>query len=123
MAETNQPTESTTSTNPVQIEFEVLSQGETVLCKVLGTRNRMTHEYEAPPASCGLIKDEQVTLISGKYPLNDYKDTKEYSAHVYTFLKSDGTQRSGILDGFTFDCTYEGIQRGVCKPTFCVELI
>ena len=83
----------------------------------------MTHEIEAPPASSGLTKDEQVTLISGKYPLNDHKDTKEYSAHVYTFLKSDGSQRTGILDGFTFDCTYEGIQRGVHCPTFWVDMV
>ena len=117
MAETNQPTES------IRIEFEVLSQGETVLCKVLGTRNHMTCVYEAPPASSGLTKDEQVTLISGKYPLNDYKDTKEYSGHTYTFLKSDGSQRTGILDGFTFDCTYEGIQRGVHHPTFWVDMV
>ena len=117
------PSEQTTPSEPIQIEFEVLSHGDSIICKVLGIHNHMTHVYEAPPASSGLTKDEQVTLISGKYPLNDYKDTKEYSGHTYIFLKSDRSRRTGILNGFTFDCTYEGIQRGVHHPTFCVNMV
>jgi hypothetical protein len=76
--------------------------------KVLGILEHMT--YDAPPAP--LVKDETVTFISGKFPLDDYRDTNSHSHHEYVFERADGTRVTGILEGFTVGCTFFGIDRG-----------
>jgi len=78
--------------------------------KVLGKIDeRMT--LTDPPLP--LILNEIVTLIEGKFPLHDYKDTNNYAKHKYVLKKQDGTLVSGILCGFTYDCTYDGMNSKV----------
>jgi hypothetical protein len=90
--------------------------------KVLGIRDPSDPgTYTNPPSP--LIKDEIVRLISGKYPLLDYTDTRHYSRHVYVLEKTDGTEVSGILDGFSYDCTVQGqkLNLGIPQLTVLIE--
>ena len=74
--------------------------------KVLGVFDLTTHNYKEPPkatnappalqASYSLAIGEVLTLVHGKFPLDDYKVEKE-----------DGTIHKGILHGFTHNCTHE----------------
>ena len=50
-----------------------------------------------------LLKDMIVTLVSGKWPLDDYRDCDR---HTFVFQKDDGSQFSMLLTGFTYDCTW-----------------
>lgn len=81
-------------------------------------------ENTAPP----LPLDEILTLVSGKYPLHDYKDL---NIHTYIFDRQDPTlpQVSGILVGFTYDCVqdvqplgYPGITIELPDPVTTPEL-
>ena len=49
-----------------------------------------------------LAKDMIVTLVSGKWPLDDYKDCDR---HTFVFEKADGSKFSLLLSGFTWDCS------------------
>jgi hypothetical protein len=51
-----------------------------------------------------LQKDMVLTLVSGKWPLVDYRDC---DVHTFVFQKADGSQFSMLLSGFTYDCTWE----------------
>jgi hypothetical protein len=51
-----------------------------------------------------LKTDMIVTLVSGKWPLDDYHDND--GKVIHQFKTSDGTLFSTILDGFDFQCTY-----------------
>ena len=51
-----------------------------------------------------LQKDMVLTLVSGKWPLVDYHDC---DVHTFVFQKTDGSQFSMLLSGFTYDCTWE----------------
>ncbi len=68
---------------------------------------------------------EVMTVVSGKFPLNDYKDTINHSKHEYVLQRADGTFIRGILDGFTCDCTGETRARwpqGLGIPRFSLQL-
>jgi len=84
----------------VRVCFSVIDTKSLIL-KVLGVFDHHT-TYDEPPSSLGLKKDDEVRLVSGKYPLDDYKDLA--ANHVYTFQLKEGTI-SGILSGFTCNCT------------------
>lgn len=51
-----------------------------------------------------LKKDMVLTLVSGKWPLVDYRDC---DVHTFVFQKADGSQFSMLLSGFTYGCTWE----------------
>lgn len=87
-----------------RVSFNILDKKE-MLLEVLGFRDMLDHTYKDPPAP--LKKGEKVRLISGKFPLHDYKDCSGYANHVYTFEKEDTSTFTGTLCGFTYDCTYE----------------
>jgi hypothetical protein len=100
------------------VSFDVVNT-TTMELKVLGVRDPSDPgTYTAPPLP--LVKDELVRLISGKYPLQDYTDTSNHSSHVYVLEKADGTEVSGILDGFTYDCTFAGKDLGLGIPQLSV---
>ncbi len=48
-----------------------------------------------------LEKDIVLTLVSGKWPPVDYRDC---DVHTFVFQKTDGSQFSMLLSGFTYDC-------------------
>lgn len=86
--------------------------------KMLGLRTDTFQAYEAPPAPHA--KDEIVSLVSGKFPLNDFTDL---GIHTYVFKKENGTQFSGLLTGFTYDCTFDGHPGSHGIPQISVNLI
>ena len=68
---------------------------------------------------------EVMTVVSGKFPLNDYKDTINHSKHEYVLQRADGSVITGILEGFTCDCTAETRARwpqGLGIPRFSLQL-
>lgn len=106
----------------VLVEFELVDPVQRTW-KVLGAINMesQTLELVAPPAY--FTKDEIVTLAPFcKYPLDDYRDTRYYNQQSYVFIKANGTQEEGILDGFTYTATYAGA--GTCngKPSVTVAM-
>ena len=80
-----------------------LSDRANMIFTVKGCKGSYDTTYSDPPAP--LVKDSNVTLVKGKFPLHDYKDTSNYAKHEYTFRLPDETTLTGILDGFTYDCT------------------
>jgi len=50
-----------------------------------------------------LAKDMTVKLISGKWPLEDYKDC---GRHTFVFEKDDGSQFSMLVSGFSYTCAW-----------------
>ena len=87
------------------VSFDLISEAA-MTWKVLGVVDPKDFSYGPPPLP--LVKDEIVRLHSGKFPLEDYKDTSGHSQHPYVFEKTDGTRVTGILDGFTIGCTFAG---------------
>lgn len=101
------------------VEFEMIDVPKRT-CKILGCLSSPYHKYSDPPAPHK--KDEIVTLISGKYPLTDYRDTSRYAQHVYVFSKNDGSTFEGILEGFTYDATYAGQHLELGGPNFTITM-
>jgi len=100
------------------VSFDVVNT-TTMELKVLGIRDPSNPgTYGTPPNP--LVKDEIVRLISGKYPLQDHTDTSNHSSHVYVLEKMDGTEVSGILEYFTYDCTFAGKDLGLGIPRLTV---
>jgi len=65
-----------------------------------------TRTYHGDVSLPPYLRDkEALTLISGTFPLTDYKDCE---VHTYIFETADGSQLSGILKGFSHNCTFEG---------------
>ena len=85
--------------------------------KILGVETSVYGEIEAPPAPH--VNDEVVKLVSGKFPLNDFMDL---GIHTYVFQKEDESQFSGILTGFTYDCTFDGAPGSTGVPRISVRL-
>jgi len=105
-----------TDSNMSVVSFDLIDV-HTLQFKLLGTETHMSHSLEAPPAPHA--KDDKVKLIDGKFPLNDYKDL---DIHTYVFEKEDGTQFSGVLCGFTYDCTFDGQGKSLGTPRISVHL-
>ena len=85
--------------------------------KMLGLESKLHGNFEAPPAPHA--KDEVVSLVSGKFPLNDFTDL---GIHTYVFQMENGTQFSAILTGFTYDCTFDGRPGSHGIPRISVRL-
>lgn len=51
-----------------------------------------------------LPKGTIVTMVSGKWPLGDYRDCD--GRHTFVFEKADGVRFSLLLAGFTYDCSF-----------------
>jgi len=79
------------------IEFSLINT-EPLTFKV----DRMMDGEGSMPAF--LAKDMVLTLVSGKWPLVDWRDC---DVHTFVFQKADGSQFSMLLSGFTYDCTWE----------------
>ena len=84
------------------VHFDLIDRANMVFT-VKGCKGTYDTTYSDPPAP--LVKESKVTLVKGKFPLHDYKDTSNYAKHEYTFRLPDETTLTGILDGFTYDCT------------------
>lgn len=110
---------SVSSVSDVSVVLFDLIDVETLQFKLLGTESHAHHslEAQAPPAPHAI--NDKVKLISGKFPLNDYKDL---NIHTYVFEKEDGTQFSGVLCGFTYDCTFDGQGKSLGTPRISVRL-
>jgi len=101
------------------VSFEIIDLKNLTL-KVLGCFDLKNLEYKDPPAC--LVKNQTARLVEGKFPLNDYRDTSNHSQHKYVIELDDGTTISGILDGFTYDCTYDGQGKDLGLPEFDIML-
>jgi hypothetical protein len=100
------------------VYFDLVDRANMVFM-VRGCLAHLTQTYSDPPAP--LVKDSKVTLLKGKFPLDDYKDTSNYAKHKYTFRLPDQTTLTGILHGFTYDCTYDS-QSDYGTPQVSVEI-
>jgi len=85
----------------VRVNIDMLANGT---CKVKEPDTRMQQD----PLPSFLVKDEILTFVSGKFPLNDYTDCHPHSSHPYIFRKADGTVLTSILDGFAVQSTFAG---------------
>jgi hypothetical protein len=104
----------------VLVEFELVDGR---IWKVLGMRNMESLHLELADPPAYFTKDELVTLGPlCKYPLDDYRDTRHHSQHRYVFIKANGTQEEGILDGFTHNATYAGAGTCNAQPRVTVAM-
>ena len=85
----------------VRVNIDMLGNGT---CKVKEPDTRMQQD----PLPSFLVKDEILTFVSGKFPLNDYTDCHPNSSHPYIFRKADGTVLTSILDSFAIQSTFAG---------------
>jgi len=69
----------------------------------LGKLDMMPGDFEAPDENLPPI-NEILTLVSGKFPLTDYKDLYENSKETYKFKNENGKVYELILDGFNNAC-------------------
>ena len=92
------------------VEFGQLSKAY-VQFKVLDKEKKGLPSY--------IKEGDVVTLIRGKFPLDDYRDC---NVHTYTFEKTNGKQFTGILDRFTYDCTNAGQNFDIGMPVIIVSL-
>ena len=102
--------ETQTDNNMKLVHFDLVDSN-TMSFKIMGVEDEKTREFIAP-----LLPHKQneiVILVSGKYPLNDYRDTFYHTKCKYIFQKEDGSKFSGILHGFTHDCTFDGQSKGL----------
>lgn len=83
------------------IEFS-LTKTEPMTFNVDGIRD---NEGQLPAF---IAKDMTVKLISGKWPLEDYKDC---GRHTFVFEKDDGSQFSMLVSGFTYTCAWSKEQQ------------
>jgi hypothetical protein len=100
------------------VYFDLVDRANKVFM-VKGCLAHLTQTYSDPPAP--LVKDSKVTLLKGKFPLDNYKDTINYARHEYVFLLPNQTTLTGILHGFTYDCTYDS-QSDYGTPQVTVEI-
>ena len=107
--------ESQSLPSKLRCSFELIN-ADTNTFKIV---ENMDHHLKLAPPPSPHTKDEVVTLVSGKYPLNDYHDL---SIHTYTFVKSDGSQFTGLLESFTYDCTFEGQGKSLGTPLLTLLL-
>jgi hypothetical protein len=108
----------------VLVEFELVDPGQRTW-KVRGTRNMESLYLELVDPPAYFAKDELVTLGPlCKYPLDDYRDTRHHSQnpHSYVFIKANGIQEEGILDGFSYNATYAGAGSSKANPRVDVAM-
>ena len=111
-----------TAETTVLVEFELVD-GVQRTWKVLGTRDIKSVYLEMIDPPAYFKKDEIVTLGPlCKYPLDDYRDMRQHNQNSYVFIKADGTQKEGILDGFTYNATYAGAGTCNAQPRVTVAM-
>jgi hypothetical protein len=71
-------------------------------------------EYKNPPAP--LAKDGILRMQEGKFPLTDHRDLERFDGrggtYVFTSVTGVEIRVSGILDGFTYNCSPPGFGTG-----------
>jgi hypothetical protein len=96
-----------------RVSFELVNEGSK-MWKVLGCLDPQSLEYKNPPAP--LAKDVVVMMQEGKFPLTDHRDLQRYEGRggTYVFISVTGVENriSGLLDGFTYNCTPPGFGTG-----------
>jgi hypothetical protein len=94
-----------------RVSFELVN-GDAKMWKVLGCMDPQSIEYKNPPAP--LAKDGILRMEEGKFPLTDYRDLERYDGRggTYVFTSVTGIRVSGILDGFTYNCSPPGFDTG-----------
>ena len=110
-------TENAAATNTTgqnnRVSFELVDEAARTW-KVLGCLDPQSLKYENPPAP--LAKDGILRMEEGKFPLTDHRDLERYDGrggtYVFTSLDGIGIRISGILDGFTYNCTPPGFDTG-----------
>jgi hypothetical protein len=108
----------------VLVEFELVDPVQRTW-KVRGTRNMESIYLDLVDPPAYFAKDEVVVLEPlCKYPLDDYRDTRQHSQtpHSYIFIKANGTQEEGILDGFSHNATYTGAGTCNAQPRVVVAM-
>jgi len=104
------------------VEFELVD-AEKRTWKVCGTWNMNSAYLESVDPPSYFTKDEVVTLGPlCKYPLDDYRDMRQHNQNSYVFIKADGTQEEGILDGFSHNATYTGAGTCNAQPRVTVAM-
>ena len=104
------------------VEFELVDPVQRKW-KVLGMRNMESLYLEIIDPPAYFRKDEVVTLGPlCKYPLDDYRDMRQHNPHSYVFIKADGAQEEGILDGFSHNATYTGAGTCNAQPRVTVAM-
>jgi hypothetical protein len=101
MQATEKNAEATAAKATVRVSIDMLNDGT---CKV----NEPDATGHIGPLPTFLTKDEILTFVSGKFPLNDYTDCHPSSSHPYIFRKKDGTLLTSILEGFSIQSTFAG---------------
>lgn len=89
----------------VEFELESINPFKFKFLGILDEDNELilsAPDQQFYPISIG----EVITLVDGKFPLQDYMDTLYKAGHKYIFEKDNGIILEGILDGFTHNCTY-----------------
>jgi len=94
-----------------RVSFELVN-GDAKMWKVLGCLDPQSLEYKNPPAP--LAKDGILRMEEGKFPLTDHRDLERFDGRggTYVFTSSTGIHVTGILDGFTYNCSPPGFGTG-----------
>jgi hypothetical protein len=94
-----------------RVSFELVNK-EARTWKVLGCMDPQSIEYKNPPAP--LAKDGVLRMEEGKFPLTDHRDLERFDGRggTYVFTSVTGIRITGILDGFTYNCSPPGFDTG-----------
>ncbi len=96
-----------------RVSFELVNEAARTW-KVLGCMDPQLIEYKNPPAP--LAKDGILRMQEGKFPLTDYRDLQRHDGRggTYVFTSVAGTEIriTGVLDGFTYNCSPPGFGTG-----------
>ena len=96
-----------------RVSFELVN-GEARTWKVLGCMDPQSIEYKNPPAP--LAKDGILRMEEGKFPLTDHRDLERYEGrggtYVFTSVTGIEIRITGVLDGFTYNCSPPGFDTG-----------
>jgi hypothetical protein len=96
-----------------RVSFELVN-GDARTWKVLGCMDPQLIEYKNPPAP--LAKDGILRMQEGKFPLTDHRDLERFDGrggtYVFTSVTGVEIRVSGILDGFTYNCSPPGFGTG-----------
>jgi hypothetical protein len=99
-----------TSEQDNRVSFELVNEAARTW-KVLGCLDPQSLEYKNPPTP--LTKDAVVRMEEGKFPLTDYRDNYRHGSNgIYIFVLTNESRISGVLDGFTYNCSPPGFGTG-----------
>ena len=96
-----------------RVSFELVNEAARTW-KVLGCMDPQLIEYKNPPAP--LAKDGVLRMEEGKFPLTDHRDLERYDGrggtYVFTSVTGIEIRITGVLDGFTYNCSPPGFDTG-----------